>query len=149
MQRARRHPIAPSTSWPNPTQAAAPRRPLLSPEDGRNLASLFKLFASETRLRLLHVLARAGEVCVTDLADAVDMKPQAVSNQLQRLVDRRALGYTRRGMRVYYQIVDPCVGHLLEYGLCLNDDARVRQPRRDSDDPGMRRAGRTQRGSGR
>ena len=50
--------------------------------------SLFKMLASDTRLRLLHALSRSNELCVTELADAVGMKPQAVSNQLQRLIDR-------------------------------------------------------------
>jgi len=68
---------------------------------------------------LLHALVREGELCVTGLATAVDMKPQAVSNQLQRLVDRGILGSRRDGNNVYYRIVDPCVPILLDRGLCL------------------------------
>jgi Bacterial regulatory protein, arsR family len=37
-------------------------------------------FSGGTRLRLLHALAQSGELCVGELADAVAMKPQAVSN---------------------------------------------------------------------
>ena len=48
---------------------------------------MFKVLANDTRLRLLHAVVRAGEICVTDLADSLGMKPQAVSNQLQRLAD--------------------------------------------------------------
>jgi len=94
-------------------------RPLISPEDASQLMRLFKVFASDTRLRLLHALVRDGELCVTDLAAAVGMKPQAVSNQLQRLVDRGILGSRRNGNNVHYRVVDPCVSVLLERGLCL------------------------------
>ena len=95
------------------------QRPLLSPDEAGALARLFKVFANDTRLRLLHALVREGEMCVTDLAAAVDMKPQAVSNQLQRLVDRGFLAATRTGNNIYYRVVDPCVPVLLERGLCL------------------------------
>ena len=105
-----------------------PARPLISPAEAAELMSLFKMLASDTRLRLLHALARSGELCVTDLADAVGMKPQAVSNHLKRLVDRGILGARRNGNNVHYRIVDPCVTRLLDYGLCLTEDARARRP---------------------
>lgn len=95
------------------------KRPLLNAEEAGALARLFKVFANDTRLRLLHALVREGEMCVTDLAAEVEMKPQAVSNQLQRLVDRGFLTATRTGNNIYYRVVDPCVPILLERGLCL------------------------------
>jgi DNA-binding transcriptional ArsR family regulator len=88
---------------------------------------VFKVLANDTRLRLIHALARADEMCVTDLAQAVGMTPQAVSNQLRRLVDRRILGSRREGNQIYYCIVDPCVPSLLDQGLCLTEDARERK----------------------
>jgi DNA-binding transcriptional ArsR family regulator len=101
-------------------------RPLLTPEQAAELMDLFKVLANDTRLRLLHALARAGALCVTDLAEAVGMTPQAVSNQLQRLVDRGVLGSTRYGNYIVYRIVDPCVPILLDRGLCLAEEARGR-----------------------
>jgi DNA-binding transcriptional ArsR family regulator len=91
----------------------------LSDRQAGRLAALFKTFSNSTRLRLLHALVQAGELCVTDLARAAGMKPQAVSNQLQRLVDRGILDSRRGGNNVLYRIVDPCVRVLLERGLCL------------------------------
>lgn len=93
--------------------------PLLSPEQAKQLMDLFKIFANDTRLRLLHALVREGEMCVGYLATTVEMKPQAVSNQLQRMVDRGILAARRDGNNVLYRIVDPCVRVLLERGLCL------------------------------
>ena len=98
---------------------AVVERRLLTPEQARQLMRLFKVFANDTRLRLLHALVREGELCVTELAEAVGMKPQAVSNQLQRLVDRGILSARREGINVCYRIEDPCVPVLLERGMCL------------------------------
>jgi DNA-binding transcriptional ArsR family regulator len=97
-------------------------RPLVSGPVAGGLARLFKLLANDTRLRLLHALHRDGEVCVTDLAAQVDMRPQAVSNQLQRLVDRGILAARRDGNRIHYRIADPCVIGLLDLGLCLLEE---------------------------
>jgi ArsR family transcriptional regulator, lead/cadmium/zinc/bismuth-responsive transcriptional repressor len=95
------------------------REQRMSAERWHDLQGLFKVLANETRLRMLHELDTAGELCVGDLADAIGMAPQAVSNQLQRLVDRRIVEARRDGNFVYYRIVDPCVPGLLELGTCL------------------------------
>jgi len=101
-------------------------RPLITPEQAVDLMAVFKVLANDTRLRLLHALIRAGEMCVGDLAKVMEMKPQAVSNQLQRLVDRSIVSFRRNGNQIYYHIVDPCVVNLLDRGLCLTEDAEER-----------------------
>jgi len=102
-------------------------RPLITSEQATDLMNVFKVLANDTRLRLLHALTRAGELSVGDLAAAVAMKPQAVSNQLQRLVDRGIVGSRREKNSIIYRIVDPCVISLLDQGLCLSEDAGARQ----------------------
>jgi DNA-binding transcriptional ArsR family regulator len=94
-------------------------RPQLTPDKAGELESLFKVLASDTRLRLLHELARHGELCVSDLAEGLGMTSQAVSNQLQRLMDQRIVDSRRDGNRIHYRIVDCCVGGVMELGLCL------------------------------
>ena len=101
-------------------------RPLISDEQAEELMGVFKVLANDTRLRLLHALARAGKLSVTDLAEAVGMKPQAVSNQLRRLVDKGILGSQRNGNHIHYRIVDPCVVKLLDGAWCLTEDAQIR-----------------------
>jgi DNA-binding transcriptional ArsR family regulator len=103
------------------------QRPLLTPEQAADLMDIFKVLASDTRLRLLHALARAGELSVGELATAVAMKPQAISNQLRRLADRGILGSRRNRNNIIYRIMDPCVISLLDQGLCLTEDAVTRQ----------------------
>lgn len=104
-------------------------RPLMTPIQAGGLAAVFKVLANDTRLRLLHALVRANEMCVTDLAAAVSMKPQAVSNQLQRLSDLGILACRRDGKSIFYRVVDPCVTALLDQGLCLVEDATDRTKR--------------------
>ena len=110
-----------------PSKAALEERSLLASRDATELAGLFKVLANDTRLKILYVLTRAQELGVTELAGLVGMKPQAVSNQLQMLAHRGILGYRREGVHIIYRILDPCVVRLLEYGMCLNEDAKARK----------------------
>ena len=71
-------------------------------------------------------MVRQGEMGVMGLAEALAMKPQAVSNQLQLLLGRGILESRRAGINIYYRISDPCVISLLDYGLCLSEDAKAR-----------------------
>ena len=96
--------------------------PLLDDTQSGALEAMFKVLANRTRLRLLHALIREPGLCVTEIAERIEMKPQAVSNQLQRLADRGIVAASRRGTQVRYAIVDCCVTPLLSYGLCLARD---------------------------
>ncbi len=107
------------SSGPRPTLA---ERDLLSRAAAFQLAGTFKVLANDTRLRLLHALVRGAELSVSDLAAEVEMAPQAVSNQLQRLTDRRIVAARREGNRILYRIVDACVPALLDLGLCLTEE---------------------------
>ena len=113
------------------SKACAPKRSLtaralLSPRQAQALESTFKMLANATRLRMLHALASAGELCVSELARRLGMKPQAISNQLQRLADRGVLEARREGLQIHYSIIDPCVVALLDQGWCLAEDSQVR-----------------------
>jgi ArsR family transcriptional regulator, lead/cadmium/zinc/bismuth-responsive transcriptional repressor len=104
-------------------------RSLISLVQAGGLERTFKVLANATRLRLLHALVRQPGLSVTALAQAVRMKPQAVSNQLQRLVAKGILSNARNGTSIHYRIVDPCVMRLLDQGLCLTEDTWERQSR--------------------
>ncbi len=113
----------PNVCSPKPPLRA---RELLSSEQAVELVAVFKSLANDTRLRILHALARSKEMCVSEMSDLLAMKPQAISNQLARLADRGIVGSRRNGNNIYYRIVDPCVVQLLDYGLCLSEDAKAR-----------------------
>lgn len=88
------------------------------------LEDLFKILANDTRLRLLHNLARVEEMCVCDLANAIDMTPQAISNQLQKLYSQGIVATRRDGNMIYYRVIDECIVGLLEKALCLLADSK-------------------------
>jgi DNA-binding transcriptional ArsR family regulator len=94
-------------------------RDLLSPDRAQEMSTLFKVFANDTRLRLLHELIRSEQACVSELAAVLGMSSQAVSNQLQRLTDWRIVAPRRAGNNVYYRIVNPCVKDLLDRAFCF------------------------------
>lgn len=106
-----------------PVHVTFPEQELISSEKAAELEDLFKILANDTRLRLLHTLARVEEMCVCDIADAVEMTPQAISNQLQRLSDRGIVATRRSGNQIYYRVVDECVTGLLQKAMCLLGDS--------------------------
>jgi len=90
------------------------------------LASVFKVLANDTRLRILHALIRGGDTRAGDLAKLLGMKPQALSNQLTRLEDLGILASRREGNSIHYRLVDLCISGLLEQGLCLVENAHAK-----------------------
>lgn len=104
------------------TRPALKDRPLLSFVDAVKVMALFKMLGNDTRVRLLHHLVRSGEATVTDMANTLGMKPQAVSNQLVRLSDTGMLSSRRDGNNVYYRVENRCVPPLLDLALCLMED---------------------------
>jgi ArsR family transcriptional regulator, lead/cadmium/zinc/bismuth-responsive transcriptional repressor len=113
-----------------PSKPPLAERPLLGIETAAELARVYETLANDTRIRILHVLLKEGEIYPSALAAKLGMKPQAVSNQLQRLSDRGIVQTRREGNNVLYRIVDPCVIDLVDRGLCLLEDTRASQARR-------------------
>ena len=76
------------------------RRPL------QRMAQHYALLGGETRLKILALLERAGELCVCDLAAVLEMSPAAVSQHLSRLRAGRLVRSRRDGMTIYYRVTD-------------------------------------------
>jgi DNA-binding transcriptional ArsR family regulator len=110
----------------------------LEAQKAAELAAVFETLANDTRLRVLNVLVKGIEASPTKLAEQVGMKPQAISNQLKRLSDRGIIQRRREGNQVYYRIVDPCVIDLLERGLWLVQDTKLRRGARSRQRPAQR-----------
>jgi len=102
-----------------PREPTLKKRALLNTRQAAELGNVFKLLSGTTRLRLLHALERNGGYTVGELAEELRMKPQAVSNQLQRLAVLGIIEATRNGLHIHYRIVDPCVTEILDYAWCL------------------------------
>lgn len=76
------------------------------------LSDFFKNFGESTRLKIVLALM-AGELCVADLADAVESSQSAVSHQLRILRQAKIVKSEREGKLVFYSIDDEHVEKLV------------------------------------
>jgi len=70
-----------------------------------DLANLYKMFADNTRLKILWALS-CEDMCVCDLAALLDMTQSAISHQLKSLRLANLVKYEKQGKIVYYSLVD-------------------------------------------
>lgn len=80
-----------------------------------DLAELFKVFGDSTRIRILFVLFEA-EVCVCDIADALNMTQSAISHQLKILKQSKLVKSRREGKSVFYSLADGHVRTIIAQG---------------------------------
>ena len=77
-------------------------------EELYDLAELFKVFGDSTRIRILYVLFEE-ELCVCDIAEALQMTQPAISHQLRILKQAKLVKNRREGKSVFYSLAD---GHV-------------------------------------
>ncbi len=92
------------------------RGELLDQEHITVLAGFFKVLGDETRVRIISALSRE-ELCVSDLAAALDMTQSAVSHQLKLLRLANQVKTRREGKSIYYSLDDEHVLDILEKAL--------------------------------
>jgi len=72
-------------------------------DDLNALASLYKLLADRTRVRILWALS-CETMCVCDLAVLLGMTKSAISHQLKSLRLSNLVKYDKKGREVYYSL---------------------------------------------
>jgi|BarGraNGADG00211_3_1021988.scaffolds.fasta_scaffold31716_1 DNA-binding transcriptional ArsR family regulator len=92
------------------------RADLLETAVARDLAGVFKALSDPTRLRIISALAD-GEICVNDLAQALEMGQSAISHQLSDMRAMRLLRFRKEGRHVYYRLDDEHVRDLYAQAL--------------------------------
>ncbi len=85
-------------------------------ETTERIADLFKAFADSTRVQILSNLV-GRELCVTDIAEAVELSQSAVSHQLRILKQMYLIKYRRDGKNILYSLADDHVLTILQMGL--------------------------------
>lgn len=80
------------------------------------LAGVFTALGDPTRLRIVAALA-SRELCVCDLAAAIDQSESAVSHQLRGMRDLGLLRSRREGRLVFYALDDAHVSSLFTEAL--------------------------------
>ena len=86
-----------------------------------DLAELFKVFGDSTRIRILFVLFEA-EVCVCDLAKALNMTQSAISHQLRILKQSKLVKSRREGKSIFYSLADEHVRTIIDQGKEHNEE---------------------------
>lgn len=88
----------------------------IPPEMNRNLAEMFKVFADETRLRIICSLLNE-ELCVCDLCELLNLNQSTVSHQLQTLRTSKLVKYRKEGKQVYYTLEDEHIDAILRMAI--------------------------------
>ncbi len=96
-------------------EADPPREAVPATEEAERLAALFKVLADPTRIRLLTLLLDQ-ELCVHELAEALEMQQPAVSHQLGKLRLQGLVKARKVGRHVFYTLDDDHVRDLLVRG---------------------------------
>ena len=80
-----------------------------------DLAELFKVFGDSTRIRILYVLFES-DVCVADIAEALNMTQSAISHQLRILKQAKLVSARRDGKSVISSLADDHVRTIIAQG---------------------------------
>ncbi len=72
----------------------------------RSLASVFKALSDETRLQMLGLLLREGELCVCDFVEVLSVTQSKASRHLRYLVNAGLLQDRRAGTWVHFRVVE-------------------------------------------
>jgi DNA-binding transcriptional ArsR family regulator len=103
----------------DPGRVSTARDRGLAADDAQRLSGLLGLLADPVRLRILYALDLVDELCVGDIALALDASEDAVGYGL-RLLRTAGLVQTRKdGRTVFYRLVDTFPEPLLEH--CLRE----------------------------
>ena len=70
----------------------------------KSLAKLLRALADETRLRILHLLSRSGELCVCDIEDIIGGPQTKISRHLGYLKRAGLVRARRQGLWMLYSL---------------------------------------------
>jgi ArsR family transcriptional regulator len=83
----------------------------ISVQDADLAASIFKALADPARVRLLSLIASAGEggACVCELVPPLELSQPTVSHHLKKLHEAGLISRERRRTWIYYRLRDEAV----------------------------------------
>jgi DNA-binding transcriptional ArsR family regulator len=109
----------------DPERVAHARGRVLSADDAARLSGLLGLLADPVRSRIMYALDLVDELCVGDLALALDATEDAVTYGLRILRTAGLVANRRDGRVVYYRLADnfpePLLEHCLRQLIALSD----------------------------
>ena len=78
--------------------------------EARKLSGLFKALSDETRLAMLALLMKRGELCVCDFVEAMGITQSKASRHLRYLLNAGLLHDRRTAVWVYYRLAGDAAG---------------------------------------
>ena len=113
----------------NAGRVAAARAGVVSVDDAARLAGLLGMLADPVRSRILFALSAAAELCVGDLALALEVTEDQVSYALKMLRLSGLVSFRKDGRMVFYRLSDGFPHPLLEH--CLRQLLAIASPEPD------------------
>ena len=110
----------------SPERVAVARAGVLAVDDAGRLAGLLGMLADPVRSRILFALSAADELCVGDLALALDVTEDQVSYALKMLRLAGLVSFRKDGRMVFYRLSDGFPHQLLEH--CLRQLLTIASP---------------------
>jgi len=110
----------------NAERVAAARAGVLSIAEAGRLAGLLGMLADPVRSRILFALSAAEELCVGDLALALEVTEDQVSYALKMLRLAGLVTFRKDGRMVFYRLSDGFPHPLLEH--CLRQLLTIASP---------------------
>ena len=110
----------------NPERVAVARAGVLSVGEAGQLAGLLGMLADPVRSRILFALGAGEELCVGDLALALDVTEDQVSYALKMLRLAGLVSFRKDGRMVFYRLSDGFPHPLLEH--CLRQLLTIASP---------------------
>ena len=83
----------------------------------KDLAELFKVFADNTRVRILYALFEEEEISAGGIAETLDMSASAISHQLRILKSAGLVKFRRAGKVNLYSLSDDHVKTIILMGI--------------------------------
>lgn len=80
-----------------------------------DLSELFKIFGDSTRIKIINVLIN-NELCVSEIADILNISQSAISHQLRILKTSKLVKYRKEGTQIYYSLDDDHVEKIFKMG---------------------------------
>ncbi len=81
-----------------------------------DLVCFFSIFSDYTRLRIISALA-VSEMCVSDIANLLNLNQTTTSHQLRLLKNLNAVKTQRQGKIVFYSLRNELIGDILLKGV--------------------------------
>lgn len=98
----------------DPRRVAQARAHVLTIDEGARVADILRLLGDPVRARIVSALDAADELCVGDLALALEVSDSSVSHALRLLRTAGIVANRREGRVIWYRLTDPRAARILQ-----------------------------------